>query len=128
VAHTKDVERDGDLRRACRRGSLPVSGQKRRRISGRQAMQNEITEGALGRPPAAGIHTIVIFLFIPAAVKDRVAFARHLHVQIDFRFTRLSSHRGFVADQALDAVLRASQRSAPRLGQGLIQWAGQNVS
>jgi hypothetical protein len=31
-------------------------------------MQNEVTEGALGRPPAAGIRTIVIFLFIPAAV------------------------------------------------------------
>jgi hypothetical protein len=49
-------------------------------------------------------------------------------VQIDFRFTRLSSPRGFVADQALDAVLRAPQRSAPRSGQGLIQWAGPNVS
>jgi hypothetical protein len=94
-------------------------------------MQNEVTEGALGRPPAAGIRTIVIFLFILAAVKDQVAFARHLHVrdvQIDFRFTRLSSHHGFVADQALDTVLRAPQRSAPRLGQGLIQWAGHNVS
>jgi hypothetical protein len=32
-------------------------------------MQNEVTEGALGRPPAAGIRTIVIFLFIPAAVR-----------------------------------------------------------
>jgi hypothetical protein len=78
-------------------GPLFVSGEKRGRISGRQAINKEITwcnERALEWPPPVGVRGVVLFLF--TVLKNRLALMRHTFacwdMQIDFPVPQ-SCHR-----------------------------------
>jgi hypothetical protein len=83
-------------------------------------MKKEITwcdERALKWPPPVGVRGVVLSLFILTILKNRFALIRHTFTSWDMEnrlpgSPKLSSHRRFVADQALDVVLRTGHRGA----------------